>query len=201
MRLLVLVVLAAMCSSPCAAYLYDCGPAQYAGAIVKLGTTTEAVAEPFGVARSAYATQFGAALGRAYGPAGAGFRVQLTTWVNNQPGAVIETWTVVPTSVSLAYYYWEPTIPIALAGVDSGAYYALVFTPDLDGFAGAVSYSNKAGCYFGRAWNSSAGWFTMQFPLCTRVDGYYVPEPSCLGIAAGGLIALGHRRWKRLLRA
>jgi hypothetical protein len=187
-------VLAAVVASPCSAYLYDCGIAQYAGAILKSGTSTERAAEPFSVTRDAYATRFGAAIGRAYGPVGAGFTVDLTTWNSNQPGSIIESWTLVPTVVSLDYYYFEPTAPIALTGIGSGAYYALVFTPNQDGFAGAVSYSNKGGCYYGKGWNANAGWFTMQFPLCIRVDGYYVPEPGCLGVLACGLIGLGLRR-------
>ena len=66
------LLLPAVFPAPCAAYLYDCGPAQYAGAIVKLGSTTEWVSEPFSVQRNAYATQFGAALG--FNPFGFGQR-------------------------------------------------------------------------------------------------------------------------------
>jgi hypothetical protein len=192
--LVLCLLLALGALTPCAAYLYDCGPANYAGAIVKLGTATEWAAEPFSVSRAAYATQFGAALGRAYGPAGAGFRVELARWVNDQPGDVIESWTVVPTLVSLTYYYFEPTVPIALDGIDTGAYYALVFKPDTEGFAGAISYTAKPGCYYGKGYSTDAGWFTMQFPLVIRVDGNYVPEPCCLGILTFGLLALGLRR-------
>ncbi len=184
------LLLAAVFPAPCAAYLYDCGPAQYAGAIVKLGTSTEWVCEPFSVERDAYATQFGAALGRTYGPTGAGFTVELSRWADGHPVDTIETWTVVPTIVSLVYYYWQPTFPIALSGVGSGAYYALTFKPNIEGFAGAVSYSNKGGCYYGQGWNSSIGWFNLQFPLCVRVDGYYVPEPDCLAALGCGLISL-----------
>lgn len=206
MRLVWPALFAAICSlacpRPCLAWLYDAGIAQYAGAMMKDGTSTEWVAAPFSVDFDSRATQFGAALSRAYGPQGAGFTVELAEWVNGSPGETLSSWTVVPTSAALVYYYWDAP-EILLASKNKGHYYALVFKPNDPGLAGAISYSNKGGCYYGLGYGSNSGWFMLQCPVCIRVDGYQVPEAcsfTVLVCGMGAFLRAARPRSRRLVR-
>jgi len=182
-------------AAPCFAWLYDGGPAQHLMAGIKAGTNLVSVAQPFVIGQSAYATSFGAALARGYGPVGAGVTVTLTTW-NTGPAAAIDSWTIVPTSAGLVYYYVEPTAPIMLA---ANTPYSLVFTPDNPDFAANISYSRQG--YYGYGTDGGAeNWFILSYPLCARVDGYVIPEPSsalCVLIGALGWAGAMRRRFHK----
>ena len=168
------VVLLLVGCGPSFAWLYDGGIAQHAGAMMRNGSSQEWIAQPFDVATDAYATAFGAAMGRAYGPAGAGFTVYLTSTLVDVPNSAIASWTIAPLDATLTYYYVTAATPIFLAANTS---YALVFAPNVDGYAGSLSYSGVSGYSAYNTANHGASWSLTGFAMATRVDGYYVPEP------------------------
>ncbi len=110
--IIILAVVLIIPSEACWGWLFDGGPAQQLGAMLQDGTNFAWAAAPFSVTTDSYATSFGAALGRAFGPLDAGFDVYLTTSSSNIPESAIAEWTIVPTTVNLDYYYVQPDSPI-----------------------------------------------------------------------------------------
>lgn len=180
-------------AAPCSAWLYDAGIPQHLGAMLREGSSYVWAAAPFAVEQDSWATSFGAALSRAFGPIDAGFTVYLTSTWSGLPESAMATWTVIPATASLEYYYFQPRAPMLL---QAGTAYSLVFTPNDAGFAGAISYSAKPGSYYG--WGSGdygQTWTRLLYPLCIRVDGYAVPEPGTwLALVAGTIGAALRRR-------
>lgn len=184
---ILLIIILLVSGLPCFAWLYDGGIPQHLGAVMKDDTSLVWAAAPFKVESDSRATSFGAALARAYGPVGAGFRVLLTEVTQGLPGSTMAEWTIVPTNSALTYYYVSPPKPIFLRASLS---YALVFMPDTDGFAGTISYSPQG--YYG--WGTpdyGTTWNRMAFPLCVRVDGSAVPEPASITSLILGLVGAG----------
>lgn len=179
--------------SPGRCWLFDAGPPQHAGAMVRDGSNLVAAAAPFAVRHDSCLTSVGAAMARAFGPVDAGFRVYLTrslTPVYDLPTAALAEWLLVPKTAQLEYYYADDGPPIF---IEAGRIHYLVFVPTAQDFWGAISWSLIG--FYGRG-NADYGpdWRYLEFPLCIRVDGYVIPEPSTAAAACVGLLGLATRR-------
>lgn len=166
--------------------------------MVRDGSNVVAAAAPFAVGHDSYLTSVGAAVARAFGPADAGFRVFLTrslTTVPDLPQVALADWMLVPKTARLEYYYTPEGPPIFL---EAGLIHYLVFVPTAQDFWGAVSWSLTG--FYGRG-NADYGpdWRRLEYPLCIRVDGYVIPEPSAATAAGLGLMGLARRRVSFLL--
>lgn len=190
-----LIFLCLAVGGPSFGWLYDGGVAQHAAVIVRDNSSVTWAAAPFSVSQDSYATSFGAALGRAMGPVGAGFDVYLTQTMNGLPDSAITSWKMIPSDSTLTYYYYAPDSPIFLR---ANAAYSLVFVPDSPDFWGSISYSPTG--YYG--WGSrdhGSSWSMLPLPLCVRVDGYAAtPEPGSIVVVLAGLSSfVFFRRMKR----
>lgn len=178
-RLLLAVVIVLICAAnPACAWLYDAGVEQHAGAQVNYGSNCEWAAERFTVQSDCYATTFGAALARA--EIGVGFYMNLFTTWNGMPGAPIAKLSqpLVPLGPIWTYYYGTLNTPVFLK---ANTLYALVLVPTSPDLLGSVSWGNKSGTYYGLGTSDHGDtWHQLEHPLCVRVDGYAVPEPSSM---------------------
>ena len=180
---------------PCCAWLFDGGEPLGAAAVINKDSTR--AAEPLQFSEDVYATQFGAALGRAVGEDWMGFHVYLTDSLVDASDHTIATWKVSPTG-SLAYYYFQPDSPLLLK---KNKMYYLMFARNSDGFWGSIAYSVTQGSYYGmQSGDSGATWSMMARPLAVRIDGYYVPEPASFVSLAFGVAMLGAAAWRRRSR-
>jgi hypothetical protein len=168
---------------PCCAWLYDAGITQHLGADISNGAW---IAAPFTVEADCYATSFGAAVARAFGPTGAGYDVYLTTTWIGLPGSAIAKLPqpVVPLTTQWVYYDGSLSQPVLLR---AGTTYSLVLIPTTPSLRGSISYGNKPGTYYGwKSSDSGASWSQLAYPVCVRVDGF-VPEPGGWMVLAAGL--------------
>ncbi|MCE5198680.1 MAG: PEP-CTERM sorting domain-containing protein [Armatimonadota bacterium] len=185
-------------AAPCHALIYDGGSPTGNGPILTNNSTTTWAAARFMLNSDAYGTRFGTALYRMNYIPGAGFDVYLTTTLSNVPSSAIAHWTLTPTGTATTYYYGEAESPILLR---ANQVYALVITPNCDGFSGAVSYAYKPGAAYLGLGSGDYGqtWRYLGMPLSVQVDGWFVPEPGSLGILILGLtgtVAFKHNRRK-----
>lgn len=200
-RFLIAIVVLLVCAiSPCSAWLYDGGIAQHLGVSVKSNSNCEWVAVPFTVESDCYAITLGAAISRAMGPTDAGLDVYLSTTWSGLPDSAIAKLPkpLVPLNTQYNYYYGSLSAPVLLKG---DATYSLVFMPTSSNLLASISFGAKQGSYYG--WgtaNDGQSWYKLAYPLCVRVDGYAVPEPSSLTALACGLLPIagvGVRRIRR----
>jgi len=187
LRLTAVIFLASI--SPCAAYLMDAGSPQHAGVGVRDNSSCVWAAEPFRLDYDAYVTALGAAVARAMGPADAGFDVYLSATTYGLPSSAIAKLPnpLVPLNTQYVYYDGALSAPVFLT---AGIYY-LVFMPTSTSFYGSISYAVKPGIYYGqRTADYGQSWYMLAYPLAVRVDGWFVPEPSSVGIVVAGVLGL-----------
>ncbi|OFX13907.1 MAG: hypothetical protein A2Z18_07555 [Armatimonadetes bacterium RBG_16_58_9] len=180
----------------CAAWLFDPNQRLVAGPVVKSNSPVAWAASSFAIGIDAYATKFGAAMMKMSGPAGSGFTVSLTQSNHGIPDIrrTLATWTMTPTGATPRYYYVDAETPILLRAHTP---YSLVFKPNSDDFAGGLSWMQYAGVSGWASPDEGQTWNSLIFPMCVQVDGYAVPEPSCLsaiGFGLAGMAALHGRR-------
>ncbi len=185
--LLVLLILATA-YAPAFAWLYDAGPTQHLGADLSNGAW---IAAPFTVPSDCYATTFGAAVARGMGPTGAGYDVYLTTTFAGLPATAIAKLPLPLVPLTTQWVYYDGALPEPVS-LRKGVAYALVLIPNTPNLVGSISWGTKPGTY--RSWRSTDGglnWAEQTWPVCVRIDGYYVPEPDSAMALAWGLGLLG----------
>jgi len=172
----------------CMAWLFDGGQPQHAGVVVRDVAPPVWVAAPIVLSSSADITQIGVAAAKAVGWAGMGYQVYLATDLWNVKSSAIATWTVSPSNpIFQYYYYYKPNSPVRLEG---GKAYFLVFTPNSNNFSGSISWSASSGYLALGTPDYGTSWSKLARPLCIRIDGNYVPEPSCAVCILVGILAL-----------
>lgn len=197
MLLLLALTLVAI-SLPSHAWLYDGGNPTISGPLLKDGSSTVWVSQPFEVSRDSWVTSFGAAVARGFGTSDMGFNLCLTDARFCGSTPVLASGTILPSGAGYFYRYVNLSEPVRL---DAGQKYYLTLAPNSNNFMGSVSWSYKMGADYGLGTgNYGESWFEYRNQsFSVRVDGYSaVPEADCwltmlvgtMGIAAVTLLRL-----------
>lgn len=171
-------------------WLYDGGPTSIYGATLGGGYSTLMVAQPFGFIQPVQVDQIGVAVAQGADPNNVGFRVSLTTSLNNPHSNALGTWNIHPVDGPILTYTYVSTTPLRL---EANRFYYIVFSPGDKSFFGGVGFSFLG--YPGLAIRDTGGEWFETHPFAVRIGGSVVPEPSgTISLMGGCLLMLMYLR-------
>lgn len=201
--IVLLVCLASLAAATGAAaqsdVLYSLGEPTTSGTLMGANMNNKAMVQPFQVRKSGWASQIGVAIASGSDPNGAGFLITLTdtNMAVTVPGTTVAgPWNILPENGASWQYVYADVPSIFL---DTNKIYGLLIEPGDGTMYGSVAFSRAstaAGYFTSNNWASA---YSLPSPVCIRIYGTLVPEPSsalALLCGTGGIAGAMLRRKK-----